>query len=708
MSRIALKTAAVAAVFTGCLLYFVFANGWYAATRLIIEGVAPEPGAAVLIRWDSGEGFNDYEKALFPLDTPWPNAQAEHTIKIKRTGQHHRRSKHSKVHLYGVQVDDRGDLPMERLQSDRARLDSQGRLRLQGDGTEIEFSAVAKNLLKFQFPVNNRSGFVEISINGRPQTFDLYGRNDRNLRREEYTKDISYWLIDPEGRFRVEWNVPRYAIETLELGAADAGSLLKFKSITLLSPDSKKRLFLGPNHLDVKYGSKQINAGRIEYFHPHRLSFQILFAAVTTWILAAIYGFVKKCGGLRETFFDKKRPVFWVLFAGAISVFSIWLAAFWPGVMSIDSLQIWRAARIPGLYLNDHPVINVVYYQYLLHIWDNIAIVPIAQILLTSVLASFILFSLYRQGVPLWIIIPIHLFFITSVPIGLYNTVLWKDIPFALLVAFWAYTLSDMYRQKKAGKLFVSKQKSLALFLLYLALSLTRHNGMIYFFIVPLFLISLGIVPYRKLLVTGLILVSLVMSALMLFSYKATTKNRDFVTQSAAHYLNKLKRSSIKDLVRKTASNFLFILDIRQKNIGHDLWHYYLHDRTSYNYLKFAGWNDVYPYEKRAHYPFPGLHRLAFKIYQATYRTPWVYFSWNLFYMLGLSVLATVFFRIVPMAAIFSSFVLIQILALMLIIPINWRYFYFAVFSSYFLIPILALDIKNRFTPGIGKEAGGP
>ena len=50
------------------------------------------------------------------------------------------------------------------------------------------------------------------------------------------------------------------------------------------------------------------------------------------------------------------------------------------------------------------------------------------------------------------IVLPFYFLFITSIPIGLYTITLWKDIPFALLVVFWAFWFVKLVsRSKREG-----------------------------------------------------------------------------------------------------------------------------------------------------------------------------------------------------------------------------------------------------------------
>ena len=50
------------------------------------------------------------------------------------------------------------------------------------------------------------------------------------------------------------------------------------------------------------------------------------------------------------------------------------------------------------------------------------------------------------------IILPFYFLFITSIPIGLYTITLWKDIPFALLVVFWAFWFVKLVFEEERGR----------------------------------------------------------------------------------------------------------------------------------------------------------------------------------------------------------------------------------------------------------------
>jgi len=312
-----------------------------------------------------------------------------------------------------------------------------------------------------------------------------------------------------------------------------------------------------------------------------------------------------------------------------------------------------------------------------------------------SLLISYLVFSLYRERISLYFLVPIYLAVVFSVPVGLYNIVLWKDIPFALLVVFWAYTLSIFYRKRRSGPVTASLQQIAALFLLYLALGLVRHNGLVYLVVIPLLLISLRIVSIRRVaLALGMALV-LGISLFFLFRSKMPVDDAKYLVEMSTQYLKPVADASFKKELVRTSREYWGILNINQTRTKWDLWHYYLGDRQAYWFLRHSGWYDVYPYLSEKPPLFPWLRDLGLKMYWNSYKTPWVYLSWNPVFMLVLFPLTIILCRWLPMSAIFSGFILIQVVALLSIINIlNWRYYYFVYLSGYFLPLLLLWDYR--------------
>jgi hypothetical protein len=146
----------------------------------------------------------------------------------------------------------------------------------------------------------------------------------------------------------------------------------------------------------------------------------------------------------------------------------------------------------------------------------------------------------------------------------------------------------------------------------------------------------------------------------------------------------------------KAWQNYWGIFNINQKDSSWDLFHFFLHDRFSYSFLVHAGWSDIYRY--LIEQPIlPVVTDLAMRLYRQSHAVPFVYLSWNSVYFLVLYPLSIVFFRMLPLTAIFSSFILVQVLTLLVVIDLmNWRYYYFAFLGGYMLIPLIMLDLHKR------------
>jgi hypothetical protein len=691
------KRAAIAILFLFFFFCFVFRNGWYSASDLIVTGVAPGLGSGLVIKWDGGEGLNEYEKEEIIFSVGWPDKRPEHSVLIKRTGRKGGGSLDSSVKLYGIKTDYETDIPSDKLISESAVMSESGMINFMFPGAESRFTVTAKHHIRFEFPTNNYSGSVALTINGKTQIHDLYTTNSENRRRgDEHTRKIDYYILSPDGSFKIKMAIPRYAIKAMIIESSDPNFPIELKTVLMESLYGRTEF-----PIETGQGNRTIlfnlEANRKRFWYPERAIFQILFASITTWLFVSIFRLTQRFAKLKEIFIQEGRYIFWIMMACSLAVFSLWLIAMWPGVMSIDSLKVWRAASLPGVYLNDHPFLNIVLYMYLMHIWNNPAIVPIFQIILTSILGSYIFFSIYRKGVNLPILIFFYLLFILSVPIGLYNLMLWKDIPFALLVTFWGYLIVDMMHQKKRQTLKLTIGNWIAFFLLYISLAFIRHNGILYLLVIPILMMFIGIVTVKQ-VASGLLIFALVgVSGILFIGSRMNFSESKYFIDTAKSLAIQTRKIPFMQTIKNGASNYFSIFDITQKNAKWDLWHTYLNDRYSYEYLKRVGWNDVYPFQNIKRSFMPWLSQRLMLIYEQTYKSPWVYLTWNPLYILWIFLLAILFFWIFPLSAIFSIFIVVQIAALLFISSLNWRYYYFAFFSSYFLIPLMILDLKFSF-----------
>jgi len=673
-----------------------FCTEWYSPAQLIISGSAPTKDGLLQIGWESGEGYNRYESRRFFLNS-FPEGGENTTVAIRYTGEKHPASLSSEIICSGIAVDNL-DLDLSTVIVRGEQLAGRKAIRLSQPGDEIVFDANARESVEIQIDTNNQSGKVEITVNGRSKTIDLYFANV-----EAKSLTFRYWLVGPEGEFRVTMDMPRYRVKSLTVANGNPKNEVFVDEIRIVTDSIGRVLFEGQHEKLENIAFRRVSLPQKHYFHPVQFLFQLIFAALTTWILTACWRIYTRCRSTGGIFFQKRR-VFWVFFAVSLAVFSVWLLAFWPGIMSVDSLKIWRASVLPEVFLNDHPLLNVVFYRYLVGIWNNTAVVPIFHIVTMSGVLAYTFYVIHQQGVALKLLIPFYLLIVTSVPVGLYNVVLWKDIPFALLIVFWAFSLADFYRRRREGEFSLTKEQIFALLLLLLALAFTRHNGLVYLAVVPVYLVMLRLVPIRLVTIILVAGVGVVGVGFLLLASDRLMPGGNYLFSQGAGFLGSLLQKSIPDLVVEAWRSYWGIFNINQKESAWDLWHYFLNDRFSYSFLIHAGWSDVYKYLVNEPV-FRQLTDFAMSVYWKSYEVPYVYMSWNPVHFLVLYVLAVLLLPKFPLTAIFSSFILVQVLTLIVVVDVmNWRYYYFAFLGGYLLVPLMLLDMqkgrKKKVTAG--------
>jgi hypothetical protein len=72
-----------------------------------------------------------------------------------------------------------------------------------------------------------------------------------------------------------------------------------------------------------------------------------------------------------------------------------------------------------------------------------------------------------------------------------------------------------------------------------------------------------------------------------------------------------------------------------------------------------------------------------------------LYFTWNHLHGLALYLVAVLFYFRLPASAIFSGFILAQVLTLLFIDVMNWRYYYFAYLGGFLVVPLIVLDCQR-------------
>lgn len=681
-------------LFTCLLAWFYFGSHWYPSAILSVSGTVTDAQSTIGIRFDSGHGLNGYEWERYPLQ-PFPADHESHGISviITRTGLYNSASLGANVVLRNIFVDQDKYLPSDEQLSPGVELKN-GELHFTQDGAALQLKLNPKSSLQFEFPASNSMGMVDVRIGEQTTRTDLYGSNDARQWAGRYAKFVRAWLVTEDGRFTVSMPMPRYSVRMVRI---ESDNIFSLSSVTIKTEDDKTV------HLEGFEYRKGFNFPMAEtdkqlkrYFHPNRFLFQIFFALLTTWLLANGCTFAGRFHGLKDIFVHEQRYLFWLMLLFGCMLFSFWHVSFWPGVTSNDSLEIWRAAQIPGTYLGDHPPLNVIFYLYLSQFWNNVAIVPFVQNFLTSLLTAYILFSLFRKGLPLSFLIPFYALIAFSLPVGLYTIILWKDVPFALIVVLVGFKLAVFYLEKLNHTLQISREEWISLFFLTLAMAGFRHNGVLYLFIVPSILLLFGIVRIRP-LVLGIFFSAVVLFGSLFFTFSSSSKNSEFLASQTRVYFTQAMNQISLEYLEKCGKKYLGIFDVNQKDMQWDLVHLCMYGRYTNDFLKNLRWNDAYPYLPLSSNTMKkAMEKTAWTLYWKSYQAPWVYFSWNPIHMLILFPLLPFLFRKLPMASVFSLYIFIPMVVLVFLNIFNWRYYYFAHLASYFLLPLIVTDFFAR------------
>ena len=668
--------------FTAFLLYFVFGAGWQEPAKLTLRGHAAD-GAIITLRWDSGAGYNPYEQRVFHLNATSGQEDGLLRVVIGATGRRYPASQSKDVVCEAVIVDGKA-LDLNALAGAKPLL-SNGVLRF-NKSQQLAFRINALSQLGFRFRTDTSSGIAFIEINGKRTEHNLYMANEAAK-----SKQLDHWLLRPNGAFAVEADLPRYPVRELELLNSRASREVRLLAAELRGRNRAADLLQGqPQALGQVRLHNVLDKMKV-HVRPLQFAQQLCFALLSAWLLTALLRFA---GTLHGGLLAHQRYWFWLMLATGLTVFGTWLAAFWPGVLSVDSMKIWRAALLPDVYLNDHPFLNVILYKYLRHIWSNPAVVPLAQVLLSSLLPAWFGFWIFRQGAPLPLVLLWLLLVFSSVSLGVYNTVLWKDIPFALLVVFWACILVRMRAERP---LQWTKQRACALLLLGLALGLIRHNGLVYLAVLPVLLLLLRLAPLRKALLLFTALLLIAGSGLAGLHLAGKTGGSGFLSQELRKYSRRLSLQGLADDGQRLRRQYMTVLNINQTGQQWDKFHHYFEDREAWWFLRLSGWWDVHPYQE-AKTPFPNLHKAGLRVYEKSYQPPWVWLSWNPVWLLAILPLLPLLFYWLPNSAVLSAVLLAGALPLVYLRIFNWRYYYFLYLGLLYLPAFILLDVFGRTT----------
>jgi hypothetical protein len=156
------------------------------------------------------------------------------------------------------------------------------------------------------------------------------------------------------------------------------------------------------------------------------------------------------------------------------AVWSVFLLAFWPGLLSIDSVVQW-AQMSTGQLNNGHPALHTMMIWLVTRAWYSPAAVALCQVLALALTFGLALRELGRWGVPTWARWVATILFALSPANTALSITLWKDIAYSITLLALSTLLLALARTR--GEALRSKAFLAGLTGLLALAMLLRHNG---------------------------------------------------------------------------------------------------------------------------------------------------------------------------------------------------------------------------------------
>ena len=177
--------------------------------------------------------------------------------------------------------------------------------------------------------------------------------------------------------------------------------------------------------------------------------------------------------GLRSWFTPARVRVLGV-FVFSLAVFLLWWAAFYPGIMTVDSMQAWEQAEA-WIFQDWHPVFHTWVIAVLTRVWFSPAIVSLAQAIFFAAVLASLTRRLERARVRPLLAVGVPCLIALSPQSGFMSTVLWKDVPFAISVLWVFCEVLDVAADP--ARFFASRWRCARFGAALLAVLLFRQNG---------------------------------------------------------------------------------------------------------------------------------------------------------------------------------------------------------------------------------------
>lgn len=192
-----------------------------------------------------------------------------------------------------------------------------------------------------------------------------------------------------------------------------------------------------------------------------------------------------------------------ISFLMPVTVFTMYLLAYFPGIMTPDSIFQWE--QIVSLKFDDwHPVMHTVFELLLTKIWFSPASIAIAQMIALALVFCYGVHTLQRLGVNKLVLLLTIILFSLYPANGFMTVTLWKDILYSTMLMWMTIILINIIAAK--GLWIKSRRNAAFFFINSLGVVFFRHNGILTFLAV----IALLLIAFRKYYKSWLLLLALV------------------------------------------------------------------------------------------------------------------------------------------------------------------------------------------------------
>ncbi len=237
-------------------------------------------------------------------------------------------------------------------------------------------------------------------------------------------------------------------------------------------------------------GSALLLVGRTLYWHAAAIAVGLVLVlqarqgwayyayagvVLTFWIEAASLQARDAPAASRSLAFARRNAVLLATLAAVLLIWGLYLAAYYPGIMSTDSINEWTQAL--SFKLSDYsPAIYTLFLWAAGTLWRAPAVAATVQLVVSALSVAWLAAYLDRRGVARWVL-ALGLAIYLVLPIfGTFTVTLWHDIPYSLIVLWVTHAMYELYVTK--GDWLRVRWRGWALGASLVLLPLFAHNGL--------------------------------------------------------------------------------------------------------------------------------------------------------------------------------------------------------------------------------------